>query len=216
MQERQGEIRDPKEYENLKRHRMCKCFFDEAQAQEFGYPHYFINMDTQASQWEEPKEPYWIWESATQTIDMESGLQYPGGVDPTQITYDPKIHGNYDPTAPYAQYHNSKLRGHEDPTPSAAPSATDLAASYDITGSFNRFTGNFQRDAEATERHNQTNKAGRQLGAFYDTEAAANAHDGRSLKEERRNQKLTKQELKEMREKRKAKQLKKKVDWLKS
>ena len=43
------------------------------------------------------------------------------------------------------------------------------------------------------------------MNAFFDVDSAANSHDGRSLKEERRNNKPSKQEIAEMNQKRKEK-----------
>ena len=84
------------------------------------------------------------------------------------------------------------------------------------TGTFNRFTGEYQTADKSTERHNDYNKSGRQMGSYFDVDAAANAHDGRSLKDERRNEKLSKKQIKEMAEKRRAKKEKKRMDFYKS
>ena len=52
------------------------------------------------------------------------------------------------------------------------------------------------------------------MNAFFDVDAAANSHDGRSLKEERSGKKLTKAELKKFKEKRKTKKEEKRKAWL--
>jgi hypothetical protein len=54
------------------------------------------------------------------------------------------------------------------------------------------------------------------MGAFFDVDAAANAHGGRSLKEERRNQTLSKKQIKELAAKRREKKEKKRMDFYKS
>lgn len=54
------------------------------------------------------------------------------------------------------------------------------------------------------------------MNAFFDVDSAANSHDGRSLKEERRNKKLSKKEIAEMNQKRKDKKEAKRLAFLKS
>ena len=183
-------------------------------------------MDTQESSWEEPNEPYWLWDAEKQAVD-ESGLHYPAASSTAQVTsdeadpdyygYNPKIHGSYDPNAPYAQYHNRK-REEEATVEQIASGVLPAAQSgdYATAGTFNRFTGNFQNADKSMERHDDHHKSGRQLGAFFDVDAAANSHDGRSLKEERRNEKLSKKQIKELAEKRRAKKEKKRLDFYKS
>jgi hypothetical protein len=62
--------------------------------------------------------------------------------------------------------------------------------------------------------HNDENKSKRQMTAFFDVDAAANSHDGRSLKAERRGKTLSKQELKAFKEKRHSKKEEKRRAWL--
>lgn len=186
-------------------------------------------MDTFASQWEEPNEPYWLWNSTTQDYDA-SGLQnststaasasakQPSstGVDPNYTGYNPKIHGNYDPNAPYAQYHNKKREEEAKAQQIAQGTYAPSSTAYVTSGNFNRFTGNFQDPSQSAERHNDNNKSGRQMNAFFDVDAAANMHDGRSLKEERRNEKLSKEQIRELAKARKEKKLKKRMDFYRS
>lgn len=54
------------------------------------------------------------------------------------------------------------------------------------------------------------------MNAFFDVDSAANSHDGRSLKEERRNNKPSKKEVAEMNQKRKEKKQAKRLAFLKS
>ena len=210
--------------DQLRRYRWCKCLCDPLQ---FGRDHYFLQMDTQESSWEEPSEPYWIWDASRQTLD-ESGLQYPAAVsssaqpasdepDPEYYGYNPKIHGKYDPNAPYAQYH--KRKRDEESGADQIPSSNLVpgkSGEYEVAAAFNRFTGNFQSSDKSMEQHDDFHKSGRQLGAFFDVDAAANSHDGRSLKEERRNEKLSKKQIKELADKRRAKKEKKRMDFYKS
>lgn len=120
--------------------------------------------------------------------------------------YDPAIHGDYDPTAPYAQEPTlDPLTANTNPNPSAI---------YAATGHFNRFTGKWQAATLTPETHNDENKSKRQMSAFFDVDAAANSHNGKSLKAERSGKKLTKQELKAFKEKRKEKKEEKRRAWL--
>lgn len=76
----------------------------------------------------------------------------------------------------------------------------------------NRFSGATQTGSDrGPERHSDAAKSARQLNAFFDVEAAANAHAGRSLKAERQAQRLTKQQIKEFNTKRAEKKHRKRM-----
>ena len=120
--------------------------------------------------------------------------------------YDPSIHGDYDPTAPYAQEAQVTEEG--------VNLSADSSTAYAATGAFNRFTGKWQAAALTPENFNDENKSKRQMSAFFDVDAAANSHNGKSLKAERSGKKLTKQELKAFKEKRKEKKEEKRRAWL--
>lgn len=166
---------------------------------------YFYNRLTGASQWTNPRVP-----------DAEAPQPGPPGVESPAATlpatapptsgYNPAIHGDYDPTAWYAQPAVS-----EEP---AAGSVGPPAAGYAATAAFNRFTGRFQNSEITPENYNDENKSKRQMNAFFDVDAAANSHDGRSLKAERSGKKLSKTELKQFKEKRKARKEEKRRAWL--
>ena len=161
---------------------------------------YFYNRFTGATQWTNPRVP----EAPAPGIEAPSLPKAPatrpaGG-------YDPAIHGDYDPTAWYAQ--PSELEA------SAQHAQQDPTTAYAATAAFNRFTGRFQNPDLTPENFNDENKSKRQMNAFFDVDAAANSHDGRSLKEERSGKKLTKAELKKFKEKRKAKKEEKRKAWL--
>lgn len=64
------------------------------------------------------------------------------------------------------------------------------------------------------EYHNDENKSKRQMNAFFDVDAAANSHDGRSLKAERRGKALSKKELQAFKNKRRDKKEEKRRAWL--
>ena len=176
--------------------------------------YYFYNRFTQQSQWTNPRVPdissrpaapgtgnYDIIPKGapgTEGITAQSQRPYGG--------YDPAIHGDYDPTASYAQ----EQRTPEDPDEQSA----DPAAIYTATGVFNRFTGKWQPNSINPENHNDENKSKRQMSAFFDVDAAANSHNGKSLKAERSGKKLSKQELKAFKEKRKEKKEEKRRAWL--
>lgn len=124
--------------------------------------------------------------------------------------YNPAIHGNYDPTAPYAKFHEQALSSS---SAAEAPAAADV---YQAIGGFNRFTGAYQTGDKSAERHNDANKSGRQMNAFFDVEAAANDHGGKSLKQERIDNKPRGSQLKKMIRKKKNKKDEKLLKFYKS
>ncbi|EPS39855.1 hypothetical protein H072_6199 [Dactylellina haptotyla CBS 200.50] len=154
--------------------------------------YYFYNHNTGETTWTNPRVP----------PAEEGPPPLPAEEPPKKKTYggyDPAIHGDYDPTAPYAQ------EPERTPSPTIDPYVTHAA--------FNRFTGHFQAEA-GTERYNDESRARRQMEIFFDVDAAANCHDGRSLKAERQAKKLTKKEVKAFREKTRLKKEEKKRAWL--
>lgn len=174
----------------------------DANAQAF----YFFNRITLVSQWENPRVPAATapgTESASAAVIPEP----PKKKEPVLGGYNPAIHGDYDPTAPYAQQYE------EQPQETGGP-ALDPSAAYAATGTFNRFTGRWQADSINPENFNDENKSRRQMNAFFDVDAAANSHDGRSLKAERSAKKLSKKELKMFKEKRREKKEEKRRAWL--
>jgi len=126
--------------------------------------------------------------------------------------YNPKIHGDYDPNADYAKYHQT--------TPAQAGTSVDIEAAanmignYGQVGTFNRRTGTYQAGGKDAEYHNDENKSKRQMNAFFDVERAANAHDGRSLRAERAQQRLSKEKVKAFKEKKQAKKTQKQREFL--
>jgi len=211
-------------------YKWCKCFFEPGQAGTQNY--YFIHFDTRETQWEEPREPYWLWDAMTNNVHP-AGIQHPNvqqtkellptpapksEPDPDYQGYNPKIHGNYDPNAPYAKFHEQKHAAEEQPAITLDSNAVAQAGPTDYTaaGTFNRFTGGFQTGEISAERHDDYNKSGRQLNAFFDVDAAANAHGGKSLKDERRQQKLSKKEIQELSRKRREKKEKKRLEFYRS
>ena len=168
--------------------------------------YYFYNRFTGVSQWENPRVPQATAIPAAPGTEASSQSAVPKK-EPILGGYNPAIHGNYDPTAPYAQYH-------EEPEQPANAAVFDPSAAYTATGTFNRFTGRWQAATINPENHNDENKSRRQMNAFFDVDAAANSHDGRSLRAERSARKLTKQELKQFKEKRREKKEEKRRAWL--
>ena len=171
--------------------------------------YYFYNRFTHVSQWTNPRIP-----EATPSAPGVGNYdripdKAPGTEDLPQRPYsgyDPAIHGDYDPTASYAQEAQLNEDGSTQPV--------DPAAIYTATGVFNRFTGKWQPHTINPENHNDENKSKRQMSAFFDVDAAANSHNGKSLKAERSGKKLTRQELKAFKEKRKEKKEEKRKAWL--
>ncbi|CZR69670.1 uncharacterized protein PAC_19570 [Phialocephala subalpina] len=163
---------------------------------------YFYNRFTHATQWTNPRVPEVAGAPGVEPAAPPSTESVPS---PAASGYNPAVHGDYDPTAWYAQ-------------PSApepvAQGPAGAAAQYAATAAFNRFTGRFQNAELTPENFNDENKSKRQMNAFFDVDAAANSHDGRSLKAERSGKKLSKTELKQFKEKRKAKKEEKRRAWL--
>jgi hypothetical protein len=174
---------------------------------------YFHNRYTGISQYQNPRIPEAslppsdpaAYQSTTTASSGPPGTEY----SPVRVAggYNPAIHGDYDPNADYAQ------EAHSDDERTTAPTPNPDAI-YAAVGSFNRFTGKWQAGDKGPELHNDENKSKRQMNAFFDVDAAANSHDGRSLKAERQQKKLSKQEVKAFKEKRRAKKEEKRRAWL--
>lgn len=162
--------------------------------------YYFYNRFSGLSQWENPRVPN---EEALAEKEQEAREEKA----PVLGGYNPAIHGDYDPTASYAQQYE------EQPQETGGPVA-DPTAAYAAAGTFNRFTGRWQAESINPENHNQDNKSYRQMNAFFDVDTAANSHDGRSLRAERSAKKLSKKELKMFKEKRREKKEEKRRAWL--
>ncbi|KAL2824051.1 hypothetical protein BDW59DRAFT_162820 [Aspergillus cavernicola] len=168
--------------------------------------YYFYNRYTGASQWHNPRVPD---TSTAPPVPPAPGTEEPGEKAPPPLGgYNPAIHGDYDPTAPYAQQYEKPEEAN------ASGAGMENTAGYDMVGSFNRFTGRWQGESQNPEYHNDENKSRRQMYAFFDVDAAANSHDGRSLRAERSAKKLSKQELKAFKEKRREKKEEKRRAWL--
>ncbi|KAF4459599.1 WW domain-containing [Fusarium albosuccineum] len=168
---------------------------------------FFINRFTGKSQWENPRVV------TAPAVPPAPGThpslpQPPASEKPAAGGYNPAIHGDYDPNAWYAKGNE------EDEGPSTSAALSDPSDIYAATASFNRFTGQFQTAGAGPERHSDEAKSRRQMNAFFDVEAAANAHDGRSLKAERSGKKPSKAELKQFKEKRRARKEEKRRAWL--
>ncbi|KAJ9378339.1 hypothetical protein DTO063F5_7715 [Paecilomyces variotii] len=169
--------------------------------------YYFYNRFTGLSQWENPRVP--AASSGPPGVDAPATTA-PTVRPPTTGGYNPAIHGDYDPTAPYAQQYEAA----EADTSATGALGTDPSAMYAATGAFNRFTGRWQAADLNPERYNEENKSRRQMHAFFDVDAAANSHDGRSLKAERSAKKLSKKELKEFKQKRRERKEERRRAWL--
>jgi len=175
--------------------------------------YYFYNRFTQASQWTNPRVPD-AEPKAPGVGKYDRIAAAPGTAsslpDQPQLHggYNPAIHGDYDPNASYA------AASTHDPSSAELPSASTGPEIYTATGVFNRFTGKWQPHDINPDNHNDENKSRRQMSAFFDVDAAANSHDGKSLKAERSGKKLSKAEVKAFKEKRKEKKEEKRRAWL--
>jgi hypothetical protein len=171
---------------------------------------YFYNRVTKQSQWDNPRLP----DPSSTTLATAPGLGSHDRISSstkrkTAGGYNPAIHGDYDPNADYAQ--EDEDSDDEQATAQAQAAAAEI---YAATGSFNRFTGKWQRSELNPEKFSDENKSNRQMGAFFDVDDAANIHDGRSLKAERQSKKFSKKEIKAFKEKRREKKEEKRRAWL--
>lgn len=172
---------------------------------------FFFNHITGMSQWENPRVPEATTVNANHAAASAAAtVQAPVKERPVAGGYNPAIHGDYDPNAWYAQAYNHD----KEELGVAAAAYVNPSAAYGEAVGFNRFTGQFQAADMGPNRHGDEAKSRRQMNAFFDVDAAANAHDGRSLKAERQNQKLSKSELKAFKEKRRARKEEKRRAWL--
>lgn len=133
--------------------------------------------------------------------------------NPTSIAggYNPAIHGSYDENAWYAQNLHPPTTATTAPT---LPGGEQAAEDYTTAAFFNRHTGQWQTEDQGVERHTDEAKSRRQMRAFFDVDAAANMHDGKSLKAERSGIKPSRSELKAFKERRRAKKEEKRRAWL--
>lgn len=192
---------------------------------------YFYNRFTGISQWDNPRQP-----SSSTTTDAgapgtsSTTAAAPQISHPTSVAggYNPAIHGSWDPNAPYAQayqtpdadaadeaeyqadlaMYNAEMAGAD---PTAAAEGFEYAAT---AAAFNRRTGKTQSGDQTPERYSDASKSYRQMNAYFNVDQAANSHDGRSLKAERRGKQPTRKELSMWKEKRKARKEEKRRAWL--
>lgn len=193
---------------------------------------YFYNRFTQATQWDNPRVPHAT--TIGQQNTHKAPTHAPGTAAPSVPRtrqaeldesplkpavaggYNPAIHGDYDPDADYNQPVMSSSDLSFEPTSSSDPLDPQYNNDpYGATANFNRFTGRFQSNHLTPENFNDENKSKRQMNAFFDVDAAANRHDGRSLRAERAGKKLSKEEVKAFRDKRKSKKEERRRAWLK-
>ncbi|KAF2436745.1 hypothetical protein EJ08DRAFT_644368 [Tothia fuscella] len=180
---------------------------------------YFYNRFTHATQWDNPRVPETSSVPTTSSTGLGSHDRIassttgpPGTSSPLKRVaggYNPAIHGDYDENADYA----IESRVDEDEQPTAEQLANPNSA-YAAKGAFNRFTGKWQAATLTPDNFNDEHKSKRQMNAFFDVDAAANSHDGKSLKAERQGKKLSKDEVKAFKEKRRAKKEEKRRAWL--
>jgi hypothetical protein len=171
---------------------------------------YFYNRITKATQWENPRLPTMSAPPGLTTHDRSS--EDPSSTPVPKKSkaggYNPAIHGDYDPEADYAQIADDSDDENQVTT------VINSEGVYEAAGSFNRFTGRWQAAEINPDNHNDENKSKRQMNAFFDVDAAANSHDGRSLKAERQSKKFSKKEIKAFKEKRRDRKEEKRRAWL--
>lgn len=181
---------------------------------------YFYNRFTGLSQWDNPRV-----QTATASAQPSSSAAATATISqPTSVAggYNPAIHGSWDPNAPYAQAYK-QADAADDDTTAAAPYTVAAAGGemglegadpYAQAAAFNSRTGRFQAADMNPDHFSDAAKSQRQMNAYFDVDRAANSHDGRSLKAERRGKQPTKKELAQWKEKRKARKEEKRRAWL--
>lgn len=184
---------------------------------------YFYNRFTGLSQWDNPRV-----QTATASAQPSSSAAATATISqPSSVAggYNPAIHGSWDPNAPYAQAYKQADAADDDTAavPYTAVAAAAAAAGemglegadpYAQAAAFNSRTGRFQAADMNPEHFSDAAKSQRQMNAYFDVDRAANSHDGRSLKAERRGKQPTKKELAQWKEKRKARKEEKRRAWL--
>jgi len=179
--------------------------------------YWFYNRFTTVWQQENPRVPDPSAATAVATVPA-AAVAIPEDVDKSTISnpvsvaggYNPAIHGDYDENAWYAK----NARAVTEPAAVVPGVAGESVVDYATAAQFNRWTGQWQAPDQGVERHTDEAKSRRQMNAYFDVDAAANMHDGRSLRAERAGKKPTKAELKMFKEKRKAKKEEKRRAWL--
>ncbi|KAK1751763.1 hypothetical protein QBC47DRAFT_390969 [Echria macrotheca] len=188
--------------------------------------YWFYNRFTSVWQQENPRVPGATGAIPVPAVSVPETQDRSIISDPVSVAggYNPAIHGDYDENAWYAQ--NARVVTDPSAASSASTailpggSAADPTAAaaggleYASGGFFNVRTGQWQLPEQGVERHSDEAKSKRQMNAFFDVDAAANMHDGRSLKAERAGKKPSKAELKMFKEKRRAKKEEKRRAWL--
>lgn len=172
--------------------------------------YWFYNRFTGVWQQENPRMPNAAAATTATTSTPIPGAEAKAALsNPTSIAggYNPAIHGDYDENAWYAQ--NLRAPTASNPADLHQPSEEYASAAY-----FNRATGQWQTAEQGAERHSDEAKSRRQMRAYFDVDAAANMHDGRSLKAERAGIKPSRSELKAFKEKRRARKEEKRRAWL--
>ncbi|KKY33792.1 putative ww domain protein [Diaporthe ampelina] len=182
---------------------------------------YFYNRFTGLSQWDNPRV-----QTATASADPSSSAAAAATISqPSSVAggYNPAIHGSWDPNAPYAQAYKQADAADDDTTTAPYMAAAAAAAgetvaegpdAYAQAAAFNSRTGRFQAADLNSDHFSDAAKSQRQMNAYFDVDRAANSHDGRSLKAERRGKQPTKKELAQWKEKRKARKEEKRRAWL--
>lgn len=176
--------------------------------------YYFYNRFTQATQWDNPRVPPFPGAPPATSRSQVALCEASKELHPAVLGgYNPTIHGSYDPNADYAQPLTATQHDAGPAPETDGPGVPDVEAYGQMAG-FNRFTGRYQVAALTPENFNDDNKSKRQMNAFFDVDAAANSHNGRSLKAERAGKKLSKDEVKAFKEKRREKKEEKRRAWL--
>ncbi|KAK2594932.1 hypothetical protein QQS21_007335 [Conoideocrella luteorostrata] len=172
---------------------------------------FFHNRFTGKTQWDNPRATATTTTAAaaaSSSADPHAAAPPPN--EAVMTGYNPAIHGDYDPNAWYAQKYKQ-----DDLPPPVAPEIPGMDdETYAVSAGFNRFTGQYQQADAGPGRFSDESKSQRQMNAYFDLDAVASTDDGRSLKAERSNKRISKSELKAFKEKRRARKEEKRRAWL--
>jgi hypothetical protein len=173
----------------------------------------YYNTVTKNTQWHNPLVP----ENNSSTTKQPAVDKYPISVpeDPSIPPYNPKIHGDYDNWRIMYKV-SSRTRKEVTPEDEKADLEKKKKELFAAQANFNRMTGTFQNPALDPSNHSDEAKAKRQMEGFFDHDAWAAKHEGRSLKDERRKQKVSKAQIKEWKDGKAAKKREKFMKWINS
>ncbi|KAK9459032.1 uncharacterized protein V1516DRAFT_680753 [Lipomyces oligophaga] len=190
---------------------------------------------------QEPQNGHSITSEVLESQDRGSPPPLPDGPPPPEATLAGDWEAILDPNTAHYYYYNHITEETTWIRPESMGNLTEqkldlegkpAATNYASRGFFNRFSGKWQAYKSPDEpdldvdqdtipgeivpftEFSDEKKSRRQLDAFYDVDSAANQHDGRSLKAERQQQRLSKKQVQEFRKRKQERKERKTRSWL--